>query len=183
MPRVGSLWVKFVPICLSTCDATMQERAYDQMAKCLLLKIGKLFAHKLDFRNWWISCLNSQAYGLAFCLSFAFSPLPKNHQIWYLSVASSSSWASFLQAILSRAERGELVFPPLRSQRGVWQPQRESSGKSFSQVLQQFYWARGERKAQSVHHCQIGTGCWWSWYSDANQAFHFQECSTFHLYL
>jgi len=33
MPKVGSLWVKFVPICLSTCDATMQERACGQMAK------------------------------------------------------------------------------------------------------------------------------------------------------
>lgn len=104
-------------------------------------------------------------------------------QTLYLCVASFSSWAFFLQAILSRAGWGELVFPPLRSQCGVWLPQREKNEKTFSQVLEQFYYARGERKPRSVHHCQVKTGFWWSQHSDANQAFHFQECSTFHLYL
>lgn len=66
------------------------------------------------------------------------------------SVTSSSSSAPFLAAVLSSVDWGVLIFSPLRPWLGVWQHRGESSGKSFSQILQQFYYARGERKAQSV---------------------------------
>lgn len=74
------------------------------MAKCSLLKIKKFFASKLHFRNRYVSCLNSQAYGIAFSLSFAFLPLAKIHQIWCLSLHPLLEHPSYRQFFLVLTE-------------------------------------------------------------------------------
>lgn len=96
-----------------------------------------------------ISSLNSQACGLPSVWAL-LSLLYLKSTRFDTSVTSSSSSAPFLVAVLSSVDWGVLIFSPLRPWLGVWQHRGESSGKSFSQILQQFYYARGERKAQSV---------------------------------
>lgn len=113
----------------------------------LLLKNWKLLAHKLDFRNWWISCLNSQAYRLAFCLSFALSPLPKKPTRFYICVSLHPllEHPSYRQFFLGLGE--ESWFPHPWGLNVVCDNLQENQVERVSPKTTAVLWCQGRKKS------------------------------------
>lgn len=166
MPRIGSLWVVCPNLFFYLWCYYAREGLWSD-SKVSLVKNQKIVCSQARLQK---------AVDLLFELTSLWACLLS--ELCFVSFTKKLSDLIFVChfLLLSMAE-AELVFVSLRSD------PRENQVESFFWVLQQFYYAREERKAQSVHHCQVENGCWWSRRNDANQAFCLQEHSTFRLCL